>query len=167
VYAKFETGVAVKGESFKLKNRLVKKIIDVVDKLSNDNKGFRIDRSTLKINRQEYAIKDGFARDYLKENSKFENEKASMDKSKPKDASGYEGELGEIDWKTPEFADAYVRMPITFLTGMKMFNDNMASHVKAIRQIGEAAEGINKALKPKRQRFRTSLENSATVRGTR
>ena len=99
-----------------------------------------------------------------------------MDKSPHFEEGGYQGTGGELDWKTPEFADAYIRMPIVFMKAMKIFEANMASHIKAINKIADAGElqsnaavELTKAVRGMRprHRFHSSLKKSASVKGCR
>lgn len=172
VYPRLEIGPAIPNNSYKLKALLVEKAFEIVKALADEHIGLKVCAPQWEPLTQEYAIKDSYAESI---DFKYENKYGIIDKSVRVDESGHTVTGGEIDYKTPEFADAYIKMPIIFTKAMKTFEVNMASHIKAIKQIGMAAEaqvkatlGLQKSLAPKRRRhFRSSLKKSATVRGVR
>lgn len=175
VFPKLESASALPSEAIVLQGRLFKKADAVVKELLKKHSGLLIKAPLWKPSTQEYAIKDGFAKALCATEgfSTFENEIAKIDASVHlEEESGFINSLGEIDWKHPAFADAYIRMPFTFMRAMKMFESQMKSHVGAIKKIGVAAEAqvkatneLRLAVKPKKRRFSTRFDNSATFRG--
>ncbi len=170
IFPRLEKESALPRNSYKLKAKLSEKAFAIAKDLMDTNVSLHLSLPA-KPSTEEYAIRDGYAHEC---DFTFENEFAKMDKSPHFEEGGYQGTGGEFDWKTPEFADAYIRMPIVFMKAMKMFEANMASHVKAINKIADAGEkqakaavALQKAVKSKGKvrRFRRSLKNSATVAG--
>ena len=173
VFPKLESASALPGEAIVLQGRLFKKADAVVRDLMKKHSGLLLKTPLWKPSTQEYAIKDSFAKALCASDgfSTFENEVAKIDASVHfEEESGFINSLGEIDWKHPAFADAYVRMPFTFMRAMKMFEVNMKSHVGAIKKIGLAAEeqvkatrSLKKAISPRKRKV--SFDDSGTFRG--
>ncbi len=173
IFPKLERETALPKNSYRLKARLSEKAFAIAKDLTASSPGLRLLLPS-KPSTQEYAIKDSYAHEC---DFTFENNYAKMDKSPHFEEGGYQGTGGELDWKTPEFADAYIRMPIVFMQAMKLFEANMASHIKAINKIADAGElqsnaavELTKAVRgmgPARHRFHSSLKKSASVKGCR
>lgn len=170
IFPRLERKEALPRNSFRLKALLSDKAFAIAKELMQANPGLCL-KLPSRPSTQEYAIRDAYAKEI---DFTYENEVGKIDKSVHVDETGFENSGGEIDWKTPEFADAYIRMPIVFKKAMETFEANMASHVRAIREIAFAAEeqaqaavGLKNAVKrlSSRARFHTSLRKSATVRG--
>ena len=169
IFPHIEREPAFPKNSFKLKARLSEKAFTLAKDLMNTNPSLHLLLPSTPST-EEYAIRDSYAHEC---DFTFENKYAKMDKSPHFEEGGYQGTGGELDWKSPEFADAYIRMPIAFMKAMKMFEANMASHVKAINKIANAGEqqakaavDLRKLFAPRRTRhFKTSFKKSATVQG--
>ena len=172
VYPFLEKEWALPRHAFKLKALLSDKAIAIAKELVSQHPELQIHAPLPRPSTEEYAIKDAYADslDYT-----FENEFGTIDKSPHVDESGFQGTGGEIDWKSPAFADAYIRLPIIFREMSKRFSDSMALYDANIKKHLKAIEGIDagvnqlakatKALLPKRSRFPTAFKKSATVRG--
>lgn len=154
--------------SYRVKSLLIDKAFKVVKDLQKEFRGLRVlAPKDWRPSTQEYAIEDAYAKSI---DFTFKNEIGQIDKSRHKDASGHVFSGGEIDWKSPEFADAYIRMPIvfkesmaSFLSAMKYHEINIKSHVKAVRDLSKAAIEIKNTLKKKKKRdFKDSFKKSAT-----
>lgn len=172
VFPVLEIDDAVPGKSYEVRNKLWEKAVNLARELQLEFPGLLLSPPVgWRPSTQEYAVEDDYAKSLDKT---VENDFGKIDKSVHVGEDGHVYSGGEIDWKAPEFADAYIRMPITFMKAMKVFEENMSSHVKAIKQIGDnaqklgqATERLEKNLRPKKKRvFRESLKKSATVRAT-
>lgn len=164
VFPFFKTKAALPGESFKLKALLAQAAFKAVAKEKASHAGLKVLAPLWRPVVQEYALKDGYADavDFT-----FENEFGKIDKSPHLDESGFVGSGGEIDWKTPEFADAYIKMPVkfkemadVFAASLKEYNANIELHLKVLQDIRRAVNGG-----PGRP-FKTSFKRSATLRAT-
>lgn len=178
VYPYLETISAEPVNSFVLKKILVDKAVGVVKGLQASHPGLRLGGIVdWRPSTQEYAIGDKYAKELP---FRYRNEVGQIDKSRHVDESGHVYQGGEVDWFSPEAADAYIRMPLIFVKAMKDFEVNIVSHVAAVKEIALAAkkqakeaqnlgQGIvelRKSLKPVRKRlFRDSMKKSATARG--
>lgn len=163
IFPSLEKEAALPKNSFKLKARLAEKAFEIAKDLKAKNPGLLFSIPS-RPSTQEYAIKDGYAKDI---DFTFENELAKIDKSPHSDESGFMGTGGEIDWKSPEFADAYIRMPLIFKESLKEYNANIRLHLETLGEMKNALASIAstiKALKPRRLRLPTSFKNSATKR---
>lgn len=162
IFPVLEVADALPKKSYEVRNRLAEKAIGLLKKLQAEHVVLRVGKpDSWKPSTQEYAVEDEYAKSLDKT---VENEFGKIDKSRHVDESGHVYSGGEIDWKSPEFADTYIRMPIVFMEAIKMFEANMSSHVKAIKQIGDAADSLERAVRPKRQ-LKSSMKKSATLRG--
>lgn len=167
VFPVMEKAYAAPGNSYRLKSFLSEKAIGVVRGLQEQYSGLRLQAPVSWLpSTQEYAVKDGVAKEMP---FTFENEFAKVDKSvHGPDETGFHASGGEFDWKTPEFIDAYIRMPMTiknmsneFTTATKKYVANMNLHLQTLQE-------IRIALRPQRSRgprFPTSFKKSATKKG--
>ncbi len=164
VFPFMEKDTALPLKSFELKARLSTKAQQIVKAMMSKYVGLRVLPCNWKPSTQEYAVEDAFAQSI---DFTYKNELAIIDKSVHQCKDGFINSGGEIDWKTPEFADSYIRMPITFMKAMKLFEKQMNRHSVNIEKhlhVLDEMEKTLKALRPRAPRL-PSKRNSATLRG--
>lgn len=167
VFPYLEKDEALPKKSYELKARLASKAIGIVKALQQDFPYLRLLAPvSWSPSTQEYAVKDSYAQSV---DFSFENDLGKIDKSVHVDESGYHVSGGEIDWKSPEFADAYIRMPLefnkttkVFVSAMKEYTANINLHLQTLQDIRDSLK-LGKIKRPKP--FHCSLKQSATMRG--
>ena len=173
VFPYFEKAEASPGQPYRLKSLMVNKCIGFVKKLQEENPNLLVaPPENWRPSTQEYAMGDAFAKAAP---YPFENEVGRIDKSVHVKPDGFVNTGGEIEYFSPQTMDAYIRMPIVFVEAMKIFEANMASHIKAIKKIGDEMEKLEKVSDAqlafwrgqKPNRLSGSVRGSATVRGVR
>jgi hypothetical protein len=181
VFPYFKVEVGVPGGAFKGRNRMVELAIGVVKEEQAKYPNLLVaPPENWKPSTQEYAMKDSFAKGLP---FTFENEVGRIDKSVHESEDGFVNSGGEVEYFTPEGADAYIRMPFVMKNALEElrkatieYKENLGLHIKVQKEQLKTQKAIQKSLKPgsgrlrgygakRKARARKGLKDSATVRG--